>query len=46
MTVDLFQSLTDAGSQILQEIKHVDGGRLIAIVKEPDGNIIGLLHTP
>ena len=40
------QSLADAGSQIQQEIKGVGGGRLIAIVKDPDGNIIGLLHTP
>ena len=40
------QSLADAGAQILQEIKDVGGGKLIASVKDPDGNIIGLLHTP
>lgn len=39
------QSLVDAGSQILQEIKDVGGGRLIAIVRDADGNIIGL-QTP
>lgn len=39
------QSLADAGSQILQEIKGVGGGKLIAIVKDPDSNIIGLLQT-
>ena len=38
------QSLLDAGSQILQEIKDVGGGRLIASVREPDGNIIGLVQ--
>jgi predicted enzyme related to lactoylglutathione lyase len=39
------QSLADADSQIQQDIKNVGGGRLIAIVKDPDGNIIGLLQT-
>jgi predicted enzyme related to lactoylglutathione lyase len=39
------QSMADAGSQILQEIKDVGGGKPIAIVKDPDGNIIGLLQT-
>jgi predicted enzyme related to lactoylglutathione lyase len=39
------QSMADAGPQILQEIKDVGGGKPIAIVKDPDGNIIGLLQT-
>ena len=38
------QSLLDAGSQILQEIKDVGGGRLIASVRDADGNIIGLVQ--
>lgn len=38
------QSLLDAGSQILQEIKDVGGGGLIASVRDPDGNIIGLIQ--
>ena len=38
------QSLLDAGSQILQEIKDVGGGRLIASVRDADGNIIGLIQ--
>ena len=38
------QSLLDAGSKILQEIKDVGDGRLIASVKDPDGNIIGLIQ--
>ena len=37
------QSLLDAGAQLLQEVKDVGGGRLIASVKDTDGNIIGLL---
>ena len=38
------QSLLDAGSQILQAIKDVGGGRLIASVRDADGNIIGLIQ--
>jgi predicted enzyme related to lactoylglutathione lyase len=38
------QVLVDAGAQILQEINDVGGGRLIASVKDVDGNIIGLLQ--
>ncbi len=38
------QSLLDNGSQILQEIKDVGGGRLIASVRDADGNIIGLVQ--
>lgn len=38
------QDLVDAGAQTLQEIKNVGEGRLIASVKDVDGNIIGLLQ--
>jgi predicted enzyme related to lactoylglutathione lyase len=38
------QVLFDAGAQTLQEIKDIGGGRLIASVKDVDGNIIGLLQ--
>jgi predicted enzyme related to lactoylglutathione lyase len=38
------QSLLEAGSQTLREIKDVGGGRLVASVKDPDGNIIGLVQ--
>ena len=38
------QSLLDDGSQILQEVKDVGGGRLIASVRDADGNIIGLIQ--
>ena len=38
------QSLLDAGAQLLQEVKDVGGGRLIASVKDADGNIIGLFQ--
>lgn len=36
------QSLLDAGSHIEQEIKDVGGGKLIASVRDADGNIIGI----
>jgi predicted enzyme related to lactoylglutathione lyase len=38
------QSLLDAGSQTLREIRDVGGGRLVASVRDPDGNIIGLIQ--
>jgi predicted enzyme related to lactoylglutathione lyase len=38
------QTLLDAGSQLLQQVKEVGGGRRMASVKDPDGNIIGLLQ--
>ena len=40
------QSLVDAGAQVHQELKDVGGGKLIASVKDADGNIIGLLQLP
>lgn len=38
------QSLLDAGAQQVQEVKDVGGGRLIASIKDADGNIVGLLQ--
>jgi len=38
------QSLLDAGAQTQQAIKDVGGGRLIATVKDADGNVIGLMQ--
>src|SRR5512139_3362546 len=35
------KSLLDAGAQQVQEIRDVGNGRLIASVKDADGNIIG-----
>ena len=39
------QILLDAGAAIIQDIKNVGGGRLIASVKDKDGNIIGLIQN-
>ena len=39
------QVLLDAGAELLQTVKDVGGGGLIASVKDPDGNIIGLSQS-
>ena len=39
------QILLDAGQAIIQDIKNVGGGRLIASTKDMDGNIIGLVQN-
>jgi len=39
------QILTDAGAQVIQDIKSVGGGRLIASAKDKDNNIIGLIQN-
>ena len=39
------QILVDAGAAIIQDIKNVGGGRLIASVKDKDSNIIGLIQN-
>jgi len=38
------QALLDAGAQAQQEVTDVGGGKLIASVKDADGNMIGLLQ--
>ena len=40
------QLLQDAGAQVLQEVRDVGGGKLIASVKDADGNITGLAQLP
>jgi len=42
---DSLQILLDAGSEPIQKIKDVGGGRLIASVKDRDGNLIGLVEN-
>jgi predicted enzyme related to lactoylglutathione lyase len=38
------QILVDAGATIIQDIKNVGGGRLIASAKDKDGNVLGLVQ--
>jgi predicted enzyme related to lactoylglutathione lyase len=40
------QALLDAGAHTQQKVTDVGGGKLIASVKDADGNIIGLLQFP
>ena len=39
------QILLDGGAQIIQDIKNVGNGRLIASAKDKDSNIIGLIQN-
>ena len=38
--------LLDAGAELLQDTQDVGGGKLIAFVKDADGNLIGLTQDP
>jgi predicted enzyme related to lactoylglutathione lyase len=40
------EGLVGAGAQVQQEPKDVGGGKLIAWVKDADGNVIGLTQSP
>ena len=39
-------ALLDAGAETLQEIQDVGNGRLIASVKDADGNLVGITQDP
>ncbi|MFJ3234940.1 VOC family protein [Streptomyces sp. NPDC086787] len=39
-------ALLAAGAELLQDVRDVGGGKLIASVKDPDGNIVGLTQDP
>jgi predicted enzyme related to lactoylglutathione lyase len=36
------QAMTEVGAEIVQDVKDVGGGMLIAQVKDADGNVVGL----
>jgi predicted enzyme related to lactoylglutathione lyase len=38
------KALLGAGAEAKQEVRDVGGGKLIATVEDPDGNVIGLLQ--
>jgi predicted enzyme related to lactoylglutathione lyase len=38
------RELQDAGAELVQDVKDVGGGRVIASVRDADGNVIGLLQ--
>ncbi|MDQ1043086.1 VOC family protein [Streptomyces sp. V4I2] len=37
-------ALLDAGAELLQDVQEVGGGRMIASVKDADGNLVGLVQ--
>ncbi len=37
-------ALVEAGGSVLQDVRDVGGGRLVALVTDPDGNVLGLLQ--
>ena len=39
------QTLVDAGAKIVQNVKNVGGGRLVASARDTDNNIIGLIQN-
>jgi predicted enzyme related to lactoylglutathione lyase len=43
---EALQHLLDAGAETEQAVTDFGGGKLIAFVKDPDGNIIGLVQSP
>ena len=38
--------LLDAGAQVQEAVSDVGGGKLVASVRDADGNVIGLIQTP
>jgi predicted enzyme related to lactoylglutathione lyase len=40
------EAIVDAGGETQQPVSDVGGGKLVATVKDTDGNIIGLLQAP
>jgi predicted enzyme related to lactoylglutathione lyase len=40
------QALLDAGATLVEDVKDVGRGKLIAAVKDADGNIIGITQNP
>lgn len=40
------RQLLDTGAQADQDVRDVGGGRLIATVRDADGNTLGLMQSP
>jgi predicted enzyme related to lactoylglutathione lyase len=40
------KAMLDAGAEAGEDIRDVGGGKLVATVKDADGNVIGLSQTP
>jgi predicted enzyme related to lactoylglutathione lyase len=40
------QTLREEGAQVVQEARDVGGGKLVAVAKDVDGNMVGLIQMP
>jgi predicted enzyme related to lactoylglutathione lyase len=40
------EELQDAGAQVTGDVRDVGGGKLVATVTDPDGNMIGVVQSP
>lgn len=40
------EALLEDGAQVEREVEDVGGGRLIAWVRDPEGNVVGLSQSP
>lgn len=40
------QTLREEGAQIVQVARDVGGGKLVAVAKDTDGNMVGLIQNP
>lgn len=40
------QAMLEDGAEVVQDVKDVGGGLLIAQVKDADGNVVGLRQQP
>ena len=40
-----FQSLLEVDAQAIEDVRDVGQGKLLVAVRDPDGNIIGLLQV-
>jgi hypothetical protein len=39
------ESLIAAGAQLHQQVKDVGAGKLVALIEDPEGNVIGLIQA-
>ncbi|MGW3311576.1 VOC family protein [Streptomyces sp. NPDC001073] len=39
-------AMVEAGAELVQDVQDVGGGKLIAFVKDADGNFVGLTQNP
>lgn len=40
------QDLTESGAKVVEDVRDVGNGRLIATLEDPDGNKLGVLQDP